>query len=56
MVPSRECCKSGDAQIDTALGYNWLRVLDTAESSQIDQCVGHQFHAIMPLLYTFETE
>ena len=35
---------------------NWLRVLDTAESSQVDQCVGHQFHAIMPLLYTFEAE
>src|SRR5262249_13332305 len=36
--------------------YNWLRVLDTAESSQVDQRVGHQLHAIMPLLDTFETE
>jgi hypothetical protein len=35
---------------------NWLRVLDTAESSQVDQCVGHQLHALMPLLDTFETE
>ena len=35
---------------------NWLQVLDTAESSQVDQCVGHQLHAIMPLLDTFETE
>src|SRR5262249_40366185 len=35
---------------------NWLRGLDTTESSQVDQCVGQQLHAIMPLLYTFETE
>ena len=28
--------------------FNWLRVLDTAESSQVDQRVGHQLHAIMP--------
>ena len=35
---------------------NWLRVLDTTESSQVDQRVGHQLHAIMPLLDTFETE
>src|SRR5499426_2127774 len=25
--------------------FNWLRVLDIAESSQVDQCVGHQLHA-----------
>src|SRR5437870_5110603 len=37
-------------------GHNWLRVLDTAESSQVDQRVGHQLHAIMPLLDVFKTE
>src|SRR2546422_11047075 len=36
--------------------FNWLRVLDTAESSQVDQRVGHQLHAIMPLLDVFKTE
>ena len=35
---------------------NWLRVLDTAESSQVDQRVGHQLHAIMPLLDAFKAE
>jgi hypothetical protein len=34
---------------------NWLRVLDTAESSQVDQRVGHQLHAIMPLLDAFKS-
>ena len=32
------------------LQINWLRVLDTAEGSQVDQRVGHQLHAIVPLL------
>ena len=35
---------------------NWLRVLDTAERSQVDQCVRHQLHAIVPLLDAFKTE
>jgi hypothetical protein len=29
---------------------NWLRVLGYTKSPQIDQHVGHQFHAIMPTL------
>ena len=33
---------------------NWLQVLDTAESSQVDQRVGHQLHARMPLLDAFK--
>jgi len=33
-----------------------LQVLDIAESSQVDQRVGHQLHAIMPLLDTFKAE
>jgi hypothetical protein len=32
------------------------RVLDTAESSQVDQRVRHQLHAIVPLLDTFKAE
>ena len=36
--------------------FNWWRVLDTAESSQVDQCVGHQLHAIMPLLDAFKAQ
>src|SRR5436190_1330656 len=36
--------------------FNWLRVLDTAERSQIDQRVCHQLHAIVPLLDAFKSE
>src|SRR5437588_10665834 len=43
-------------RIARRLAINWLRVLDTAESSQVDQRVGHQLHAIMPLLDVFKTE
>jgi len=46
----------GEVVVAQDIRINWLRVLDTAESSQVDQCVGHQLHAIMPLLDTFETE
>jgi hypothetical protein len=35
--------------------FNWLQVLGTAERLQIDQGICHQLHAIMPLLYTFNT-
>src|SRR5262245_19724008 len=35
---------------------NWLRVLDTAELAQIDQCVCQQLHPIMPLLDPFKAE
>src|SRR5499426_3287280 len=35
---------------------NWLRVSDTAERSQVDQRIGHQFHAIVPLLDAFKAE
>jgi hypothetical protein len=38
------------------LPTNWLRVLGSAELAQIDQRVGHQLHAIMPLLDTFKAE
>src|SRR5262245_35807108 len=35
---------------------NWLRVLGTAELSQIDQGVRQQFHAKMSLLQVFKPE
>src|SRR5215471_16535432 len=35
---------------------NWLRVLDTAKRSQVDQRIRQQFHAIVPLLDAFKTE
>jgi hypothetical protein len=35
---------------------NWLRVLGTAESSQVDQHVCQQLHAIVPLLDAFKAE
>jgi hypothetical protein len=43
----RDCC----AIVNTS---NWLQVLDTAEVSQIDQCVRRQLHAIGPLLHAFK--
>jgi len=38
------------------VGVNWLRVLGTAELSQIDQGVRQQFHAKMSLLQVFKPE
>ena len=35
---------------------NWLRVLGTAERSQIHQGVRHQLHPVVPLLDTFKSE
>src|SRR2546423_11810624 len=35
---------------------NWLRVLDTAERSQVDQRIRHQLHPIVPLLDAFKAE
>ena len=36
--------------------FKWLRVLGTAELTQIDQRVRQQLHAIVPLLYAFKSE
>src|SRR5947207_8548846 len=38
------------------LRNNWLRVLDTAERSQVDQGICHQLHPIVPLLDAFKSE
>jgi predicted ATPase len=35
---------------------NWLRVLDTAECSQVDQRVRQQLHAVVPLLDALKAE
>jgi hypothetical protein len=35
---------------------NWLRVLGTTETPQIDQGVRHQFHPVVALLDVLETE
>ena len=35
---------------------NWLQVLGTTETPQIDQGVGHQFHPVVALLDGLETE
>ena len=39
-----------------ALPFNWLRVLGTAERSQVDQRIHPQLHPIVPLLDAFKTE
>jgi len=38
-----------------ALTGNWLRVLGTAERSQIHQGVCHQLYPVVPLLDTFKS-
>ena len=38
------------------LCVKWLRVLDTAEHSQVDQHVPHQLHPIVPVLDVFKAE
>src|SRR5207245_391836 len=35
---------------------NWLQVLGYAEPPQIDECVGHQLHAIVPTLMVLEPQ
>src|SRR5262249_55539190 len=40
----------------TILPCNWLRVLGTAECSQVDQRIRHQLHAIVPLLDALKSE
>src|SRR5437667_2481075 len=44
------------AMFRTTFYHNWLRVLGTAERSQIDQRIRQQLHAIVPLLYAFKSE
>ncbi len=36
--------------------YNWLQVLGTTETPDIDQGVRHQFHPVVTLLDVLETE
>jgi hypothetical protein len=38
------------------LTVSWLRVSGTAEMPQIDQCVGHQFHPVVPLLFELKAQ
>lgn len=53
---TRQCIVGRRFATIEELSDNWLRVSDTAESSQVDQRIGQQLHAIVPLLDTFETE
>src|SRR5689334_20802759 len=36
--------------------HSWLRVSGTTERPEIDQCEGHQLHAVMPLLFEFKAQ
>jgi transposase len=38
------------------LVFNWLQVLGTTETPQIDQGVRHQFHPVVALLDVLETQ
>jgi hypothetical protein len=46
--------RHGDGRYDIAL--NWLRVLGTAERSQVDQRVHHQLHPVVALLDACKAE
>jgi hypothetical protein len=38
------------------LSDSWLQVSGTAERPQIDQGIGHQFHAVVPLLFELKAQ
>src|SRR3954468_22776722 len=38
------------------VSLSWLRVSGTAEMPQIDQCVGHQFHTVVSLLFELKAQ
>ena len=40
----------GNTKEEALQHINWLRVLDTTEPPHIDQGVGHQLHAVVPML------
>jgi hypothetical protein len=42
--------------LSTSSPYCWLRFSGTAEMSQIDQHVSHQFHAVVPPLFELKTQ
>jgi len=42
--------------ISRGLVNRWLRVSGTTEMPQIDQCVGHQFHTVVSLLFELEAQ
>ena len=56
----RQAIELGElAHMETAseeLTDNWLRVLGTAERSQIDQCVRHQLHTVVALLFGLKAQ
>jgi hypothetical protein len=43
-------------EIPSVHGINWLRVLGGTERTQIDQRVGHEFHAVMPTLLVLKPQ
>ena len=46
----------GERQARRYVRLNWLQVLGYAEPPQIDECVGHQLHAIVPTLMVLEPQ
>src|SRR5437667_7795428 len=56
-VFSRRTCHYRLCQVIYAHpSVNWLQVLGTTETPQIDQGVGHQFHPVVALLDVLKTE
>jgi hypothetical protein len=50
----QRCCR--DQLIGRNKSNSWLQVLGTTERPQIDQRVGHQFHAVMVRLFELEAQ
>ena len=51
-----ECREVLQKKIPDIHRNSWLRVSGTTEMPQIDQCVGHQFHTVVPLLFELEAQ
>src|SRR3954454_22427794 len=43
-------------QFPVLFSFSWLRVSGTTEMPQIDQCVGHQFHTVVSLLFELKAQ
>jgi hypothetical protein len=54
-LASKVACMETDDN-NAAILSSWLRVSGAAEMPQIDQCVGQQFHPVMPLLFELKAQ
>jgi putative transposase len=56
LEPGQYLLHDRDGKFCSAFQHNWLQVLGTTETPDIDQGVRHQFHPVVALLDVLETE